>query len=240
MLKSIQNELGFGIVYTFNQNNCVYARYLVQGEQNVETLISIFNGNIHLDKVYLRFKNWVNGFNSVYNKSIILKPQRTPNQFSLDTAWFSGFMDAEGGLSASFTDAPRMAAKKRLKLKSYVDQQSELLLMNEITNSFKVSKVTVRSEKNKHYRVEMVSKTSLEKIQNYLKTHKLRSKKRYVFVIWNNLVNLFLSKQHLVQSNSFLEKRVKKLQYFNDYFKQNKTVYRSIEEDINKGIITLP
>ena len=240
LLNSIRTELGFGFVYTFNQSNRTYARYCVQDEKGVEMLISIFNGNIHLEKVQTRFENWLNQYNKVYNKSIALKPRRNPSQISLDNAWISGFFDAEGGLSASISTSENMLLGIRLRLKAYVDQQYELPVMQKIANCFNLNQVTVRDKKNQYYRADMSTKKTLISVQKYLNTYKLRSKKKYVFTIWNRLVDLFGSGQHLSQSRDFLERRVKKLQELNAYFKTTETVCRSLDEDISKGIINIP
>jgi hypothetical protein len=103
LLRKMRALLGFGFVSTFRQNNAIYARYTISGGENIQRLISIFNGNIQLNKVHCRFSEWVFVYNNIYCNSksgknpIIVKPCRKATDVCLTNAWLSGFFDAEGG-----------------------------------------------------------------------------------------------------------------------------------------------
>ncbi len=67
VLLLIQQKLHFGKVYTYKQKERIYARYYVSKPTDIQKLIALFNGNIQLEKVWRRFKTWVEFYNSLHS-----------------------------------------------------------------------------------------------------------------------------------------------------------------------------
>nr|ALO21112.1 putative double LAGLIDADG homing endonuclease [Carteria crucifera] len=233
LLKKIRTELGFGVVSTYVQGDATYARYTVQGVENIERLIAIFNGNIHLNKVYKRFAAWVAVFDKQNQKQTVLKPRKPATEINLESHWLSGFWDAEGGFSAYFSSAKRAAAGTRLNLKAYVDQKAELEVFEHICKLFEVPKLTFRNPLKQYYRVEISSKQSLPIVLSYFETHKLRGKKGECYAVWKRLANLYLKNLHLAELNNNFDsfsKRVDKVKELNALFKKDKSVLAQVRE----------
>lgn len=228
ILQKIRSELGFGRVSTFHQEGRIYARYSVIAKDDIFSLIHLFNGNIHLQKVHSRFIYWVNCFHSkpfysMYPK-ISLLPRRFPTDLSCENAWLSGFFDAEGGFHANITQANEQPKRYyRLRLNAYVDQKDEWDVLQQIASLFEVANVTIRNAKKKTYRVECNTKKSLQNILVYFEKYKLRSKKHLVYAMWKKVVNSYLN-QSFLQNVKQLERRVDRIQKQNNLFKQLKTV----------------
>lgn len=113
ILHRIRKILGFGSVRVQDGNKDFPTwKYAVTGGVNLKRIIQLFNGNLVLEKSYLRFAAFVAGFNRKYRDEISLVPVRqTP---SVNTAWLSGFTDAEGCFTVSITDRP--SARKQYQV----------------------------------------------------------------------------------------------------------------------------
>ena len=72
-------------------------------------MITIFNGNLCYDYKIQQFKNWVDAFNTRYNKNVKFKVPLVKPSFS--NAWLSGFIDAEG----CFTGRVKKSMTNKLK-----------------------------------------------------------------------------------------------------------------------------
>nr|YP_010448214.1 hypothetical protein NRL16_pgp075 [Symbiochloris sp. SG-2018]UTQ75695.1 hypothetical protein [Symbiochloris sp. SG-2018] len=106
-------------------------------------LISIFNGNIVLNKVHFRFHEWLKEYNLLYGfKNSLIIPgvrQKKRVRLILESAWFSGFTDAEGGFYASLTKnnklkflQPNSSDHYRLRMKFYITQKNELRFLKKV------------------------------------------------------------------------------------------------------------
>jgi hypothetical protein len=228
ILQKIRSGLGFGIVSTFSQQGRIYARYSVTNKKGTFLLMHLFNGNIHLQKVHDRFTRWVQFYNEAFvtseNEKIIIKPRRLPTEISLETAWISGFFDAEGGFYASITNENKVTNTRfRLRLKAYVDQKNELDVLQQLSFLFGVANVSTRSIEKKTYRVNCNTKRALEKTLFYFEKHNLRSKKHIVYAIWRKIVYSYFDKSY-IHNLPKLEKRIQRIQLQNKSFKEFKTV----------------
>jgi hypothetical protein len=227
LLQKIRTILGFGVVTPFQQNNRLYASYRVQGTEKIKKLIAIFNGNIHLQKVFNRFQNWVDKYNTYAtdsNNPIVVKPRRSPQEITLNSAWLSGFFDAEGGFFAGISNVSKGPGEKvylRLRLNAYVDQKFEHDIMNSIKDLFHVKSVTIRSLEKQLYRVEINKKESLEILLKYFEKYPLRGKKHITYAMWKKIANLYLKGMHKNKIHE-LRKQVEKTQEQNNQFKMEK------------------
>lgn len=105
VLYKIKKQLKFGTItgpYINKVNNSQYYLYRVSKIRDIKTLIDIFNGKLVLNKTKIRFKNFVNFYNSlsaVENSSdevCLIENLVLP---TLQDSWLSGFIDAEGTFS---------------------------------------------------------------------------------------------------------------------------------------------
>ena len=229
LVKKIRTELGFGIVKTFNQNQCVYASFAVYNKEALTYLIYLFNGNLHLWKTHKRFCDWVTRYNLLFSETITVQPRLDPSLISLKTGWLAGFFDAEGCCYAHVRSDPQYTNKARLDLKATFDQKGELDVVKQISTLFAVSNVTIRNFRKQYYRVEITSKNSLKLFIKYLDDHKLQGRKSQTYAVWRKLVNLFLNQLHLKQTFDSLKKRADKVRLLNQLFKKEKCVF-SIEQ----------
>lgn len=254
VLKKIRTTLGFGVVTTYQQNDRIYASYRVCGTDKIKKLIAIFNGNIHLEKVFNRFEVWVQKFNSYaadLEHPITLKPRRSPLEITLESEWLSGFFDAEGGFSAGISDvkkvktssntqsppSPLGEGKKRmynqgekkpllrLRITAYVDQKFEYEVMDRIRQLFDVKSVTVRNAEKQFYRIEVTKKKSLDILIKYFQQHPLCSKKHITYAMWKKVVNLYLKNAHR-EKIADLRPQVERIQQQNHEFKTEKSVFK--------------
>jgi hypothetical protein len=230
LLRRLRTQLGFGRVETFTQNNRLYARFKAENQKNVERIISIFNGNIQLRKVYIRFSKWINTYNKVYKKQVILKQRRKVSEIHLNSAWLSGFFDAEGGFSTSLSKNANLKLGYRLYFKAYIDQKNEFAILSKIANLFEVSNVSIRNKKKRYYRVDVNSKKTLQNILTYFEKYPLKSRKRLAYNRWRSLVNTWLVTGVPSLKLSKLKKRVMRIQELNSYFKKLKSVLFLLKE----------
>lgn len=220
ILFKIKKKLGFGKIKKYYQNGKYYYQYSVYKLKNIERLIYIFNGNLVLNKVFIRFSNWVKHYNILCNYSLIIKNivylKKLKVCFSLNSAWFAGFTEADGGFYASLTKNNNLKLNYRLRMKFYITQKHELYILeniiefihkeyleskyykkilnsnNEITN-IKTSKY-ITNLKSNIYRLEISTEKYILIILEYFKKYPLQGKKNIVFLRWKRI---FLNKSKL-------------------------------------------
>lgn len=206
----------------------MYGRYRVSNKKGILSLIHLFNGNIHLQKVYDRFAIWVQHYNASNDGSntnaIFVKSRRSPQEISFESAWLSGFFDAEGGFYAGMTQQnPSTHTRFRLRLKAYVDQKNEYDVLQQIQLLFSVASVSTRNAEKKLYRVDCNTKKSLKNILIYFEKHNLRSKKHLVYAMWRKVVYSYLENSYF-KNPAQLSRRIFRIQKQNRIFKDQKTV----------------
>nr|ALO21024.1 putative LAGLIDADG homing endonuclease [Lobochlamys segnis] len=213
ILKKLRTQIGFGRVYRRKYfspegKEINYSLYNIDDKRNIQRLISLFNGNLILPKRRDQFNRWIN-----YAKNENLLPKNFINKqsnihqqgpsISLEDAWLSGFIDAEGCFYAKFSPASELKNKLTLKQKLHITQKGvfgEEKILAQIGNLFSSkSKVCLAFSKrkqlrsdsgsqNKYYRIEISSLESHNKIVSYLNKFKLRTVKIRAFQKWSNIV----------------------------------------------------
>ena len=218
LMYKIKKKLGFGIVTTFVQNNETYHRYAVYDFQNITRLIHLFNGNLLLNKVNARFQLWLTEYNTLYTATL---SSHTPilhklcqSTLSLNSAWLSGFTDAEGGFYASLTKQTNLKLQYRLRMKFYITQKYELEILKNIVKlihqhsnqSNDTSFDSVRYISNfklDFYRLEVSTHAYLLRTIAYFEKYQLQGKKHIVFNRWKRI---YLNKDILKKQASSSEK----------------------------------
>lgn len=234
LLFKIKKQLGFGQVTTYKQNNKLYYRYSVSDIKNITRLIHLFNGNLILEKVQNRFSKWLTCYNNLYPNNYI-EPKLFSPILSLNSAWLSGFIDAEGCFYASLTEQNNLKLKYRLRLKFYITQKNEYELLKAIMKMFYfkyeeylISKPLLSKVKTKKKltlynldryisrysnidRLEISTNILMLVIIDYLTDYKLQGKKRISFLRWKRIyLNKDILKNVSIKSKKSL-KRFKKL-----------------------------
>ena len=141
VLYYIREHLGFGHItpqFYINKNNVRidYFRYSVSDQENIDRLIFLFNGNIILNKVYARFRAFLQARNTRDGGDQIQEmPQK--NQFTFgESAWISGFIDAEGCFYIRKQTEARYSLGFRIRCLFILDQKGERWLFEKIRDEF--------------------------------------------------------------------------------------------------------
>lgn len=232
LMFKIKKKLGFGFVTYFVQNKQTYYRYAVYDFKNLTRLMYLFNGNFHLNKVNIRFKIWLdtyNSINSIVNTKHVFVIYKQPNlKLNLDSAWLSGFVDAEGGFYASLTKQKNLKLKYRLRMKFYITQKYELQILLDILrliheNSLRVlvnqniQNTNLVFTENKYisnfkldfYRLEINTDIYILTIIAYFEKYQLQGKKHIVFSRWKRI---YINRTVLKEISSKSEKLLLRFQ----------------------------
>ncbi len=184
VLYQIKKTLGFGVVRLYNDG---YFRYSVSDRSNLLYLIKIFSGRLVLKKTKVRFITWVENFNLHYKTNISILKLSEP-VISLDSAWFSGFIDAEGCFSATQRSG-RLTFRMRFSLKQK-DEYSSLsqLLFCQKAKSEKGGNWGRLTKRGDLAIYELDSIIQLKFLISYLKKFPLKSKKYIAYCKWLKLL----------------------------------------------------
>jgi hypothetical protein len=198
ILYKIKRELGFGKVLIRTESHRNVGVYYVTSEENFFKLISIFNGNLSTKYKKDQFLNWLNTFNSQYNKNIqFIDRLIIP---CLNSGWLSGFTDAEG----CFTGRVKKCRTYKLRQGPHLTfsiSQKELYII-------KILKSIILKENDGFKNIKydkswngwifhLSSFIKLKIIRNYFSKYKLKTKKRLAFQKWCEIHDMVLNKNHL-------------------------------------------
>jgi hypothetical protein len=160
-------------------------------------------------------EDWVSTYNNLYYTNIKVKPLGDHKRISLKNRWLVGFWEADGGFYAAFTN--------RMRLKAYIDQKDEKLLLQHIASLFGGGSVYLRRETASVYRVDFQGSVQLKQIIKYCNC--FVGRKKDAFDTWVEIVAFFLNQGHRLPPNfSIIRDLVAKLKYLNQIFKVKKSV----------------
>ena len=139
ILHFIRTNLGFGKVSKYGN----YSRFIVADRTNIDRLISIFNGNLILNKTNTRFIYWLDARN---NYSIEKLDYLNKNELVNldDNAWLTGFIDAEGCFNVVRLHDTRYTLNYRVRLRFILDQKNEIFIFNKLQIFLKSGVITKR------------------------------------------------------------------------------------------------
>ncbi len=236
VLYKIKKSFGYGTVIEISDQGQRIYRYRVAKIEHITHLIHLFYCNCILKKTTNRFIEWVKSYNELcyQRKGKLHLKHYSPfdlqrqvqlsgascrlSKLNLETAWLSGFTDAEGGFYAALlwktrTSKSRFAEKYlRLSLKFYLKQKGERDVLEKIVTIIKQplpckyrvpkaftsqeadtrEKIGVSKVKGKVdiYCLEITSKIDRQKLLEYFDSYVLLSRtKRLVYVRWKRLCN---------------------------------------------------
>lgn len=203
VLYLIKKKLQFGHVTKIKATEDVgeHYRYKVYKLHQILQLIYLFQDNLILSKVCIRFDKWIEGYNILCDRrdalqrsnslslpKVQIHPSATPTSpnlhlFTLTTGWFAGFIDAEGNFYASLTPNTRSYLNLRLRLKFSVKQKGEkkvlekiITLIREACGDISGPKVYDVKGKPGTYSCELTKLTHLRAIVTYFDTFPLLSR----------------------------------------------------------------
>lgn len=187
ILNHIKDILQIGYVKNFGK----FSRYIVRENNSILLLISIFNGNIFLDKRKIQFKKWLAIFN-INELENNIKP-------TLKDAWISGLIDAEGCFNSSLFKRKAIKLGYQIKLRFMIDQKdclNDMLYLKDVLNLFLTYRKSNNDITNMH-RIESNSFIKIPLIIDYLDKYNLKTKKIESFNKWKEIYNMVLNKDHL-------------------------------------------
>lgn len=208
ILYAIRTNLGFGKVSTYK----MYSRYIVADKTNIDKLISIFNGNLVLNKTNTRFISWLHTRN-MYSKEKIEYLQK--NSFScFNNAWLSGFIDAEGCFNAtkiidekySLGLLSSAARGFRVRLRFILDQKNEKEIFYKIQDFLQSGVISNRTKVELMFRFTSTSISSHEILIKYLERYSLRTLKKVSFLRFCCLLRYIKNRKTLPWQGKVLQK----------------------------------
>lgn len=149
-------------------------RFIVRDTDCLLKLVSLFNGNLHLDHRIYQLANWINVLQS---KSITINFNSNRINFSLNDGWLSGFTDAEGCFNVLIIERKANKVGYRTKLRFILDQNDKLVL-NYISQLLKTGYVYNRKIPNTAYRYILETQSKISIILNYFKNYPLKTIKK--------------------------------------------------------------
>lgn len=157
-------------------------------------MINIFNGNILTEHKNIQFANWIQAYNKVYNENIVYKKNIT--DINLNNSWLAGFTDSEGCFTVSTIKSSKFNSIQ-VTVRYILSQKGESELLNKIALLLNGKVHYVKSYDGYNM---VVNLTKLNNILNYLKLHKLKTKKLISYNNWLKVYVLVKNKQHLTPS----------------------------------------
>lgn len=203
----IKKELGFGSVTLQDKINKTH-HFRVRKKESILRLINIFNGNILTEHKNIQFANWIQAYNKIYNENIVYKKNIT--DINLNNSWLVGFTDSEGCFTVSTIKSSKYNSTQ-VTVRYILSQKGELELLNKIALLLNGKVHYVKSYDGYNM---VVNLTKLNNILNYLKIHKLKTKKLISYNNWLKVYVLVKNKQHLTLSGlekiNILKKKINK------------------------------
>jgi hypothetical protein len=200
VLYYIKKELGFGQILIRKEPNRNVGVFYVTGKENFLRLVSIFNGNLVTNYKKEQFKKWLIQYNLQYNDNINYK--NTFINLSLNKAWLSGFIDAEGCFTArikscKLKEIPELSFSITQKDKEVLEIIKNLFIINQELN-IKYKYVTF-DKSWEGWRLNISSIKHLKNIILYLTKFNLKTIKHIAFLRWYKIYSLINFKDHLTK-----------------------------------------
>ena len=185
VLYKIKSKLGYGtITGPYSQKNpsgtiSTYYRYRVGDFEGTRNLVEIFNGELVLDKTRERFAKYLEVQNRrackpTFNAPVIALIDSAMEP-SLSHGWLSGFIDAEGCFSHSFSRNVSSDEIASVKLRFTLPQKGEKRVFDYLQSILGGSLGLEGSEG--YYRLEVSGQNDLKRIIDYLGQNGLYSVK---------------------------------------------------------------
>lgn len=190
ILNHIHETLGIGRVKTYGP----FSRYRVDDKKSILLLISLFNGNLILNKRKVQVKKWLDVVNIKEKNNNVLP--------ILTNSWLSGFIDAEGCFNITLFKRKSMVLGYQVKLRFMIDQKDSLNTMMFIKDQLNLFLTKRKLKKDIVTCIDRIESNSFVKVPlivNYLNKFRLKTKKQKSFDKWVMSYELVQKKAHLTQ-----------------------------------------
>lgn len=192
ILELIKEKLGFGRVIIQGENRY---RFIVERLELIKLIILIFNGNMVFPTRIKRFKTFLEAYNKKTGENIEFKKNKQSP--SVNNAWFSGLVDAEGSFSSTIKESGGFTI-----IFSVAKKGSEnITVLSKLIIMFATG--IIRQHYNKDvwdYRIEGVKKCKMMINSEYFSKFELKTKKGISLRIWKEVHAALERKEHLNES----------------------------------------
>jgi hypothetical protein len=192
-LQRIRSTLGFGRVQKHGNAH----RFAASSKADIDRLITLFNGNLLLDKTNTRFRQWVDVRNELTpNKKNHIRVKNQLKLFNyLDTGWLSGFISAEGCFNVGIVKPSNSSSGLRVRCRVILSQKDEKKVLESIRNSINSGFVSFRREDSSQFLYTLQHTDYINLLLDYLKRHPLRTKKHIDAVRMRRIINYIKSRK---------------------------------------------
>lgn len=206
VLDHIQNIFGFGSVRHIPNGD--YYRYIVEDNKNIFILAIVFNSNLVIPYRITQLQKWIVALNdSINNPTSYLQLRykvtqtiqfiHNPRVFTLNDAWLSGFVDAEGNFTVEVTKRPKNVLGYQCNMRFILDQNNSQETLQYIVSLFGTGNVYHRKDTIAVYRITLRSIKSIKIVYHYFTHFHLKTMKRFSFQKWSVIYNILLRKEHV-------------------------------------------
>jgi hypothetical protein len=206
ILHEIKEYLGFGSV---SNDSDGYNTYTVSAKGDILSLINFFNGMLVLKKTnHSLNQNWIANYNIWFATTPIIYKGAAAFP-GLETAWLSGFTDADGSFGFKFAKDRTRVHGGRVRIYWYVDQTFELEVLNVMkqTMGFGHVEEKIKGKKafsnEKSYRYIVRGLKDCIVLKNYFDKYPTLTTKQMVrYIHWKKVLGWCLDRtwsEHLVE-----------------------------------------
>ncbi len=194
-LDLMEDNLAFGVVtHQVNGEGKIMWRYDVFRDDQIPIILALFNGNIILEHRYDAFRKWLNEYNLQFCPPQNPVPYLKQQKFTLQNAWLSGFLQADGGFNISLRTDSKSKLGYYLQFRCYITQKYERQVLQDIADAVRLEdqankqekKLLVNakkvSKKEETWRIDFTSKEDVETISKYLTKFPMKTEKQLVFL----------------------------------------------------------
>lgn len=199
LLIYIKDKFEFGSLICQSKLAKTY-RYSVQDNKNIRLICLLFNGNIVLPTRNAKFITFLAKYNeSAVKKNLcIIIPNYKILLPSLNSLWFTGFVDAEGCFNA------RLQTNNSFTLRFDLTQKwsANKIILDHILDLFRIRYNIVIGKVVTHtspecWSIRIQGLENCKHLIDYFDNYSLKTKKRESFIKWKSLYNHFILKDHL-------------------------------------------
>jgi len=174
----------------------------VSNRRGLEKLITLLNGKFRTPKIDQLYKA-IEHMNKKYNTNLIKLPlDSSPIQ---SNAWWSGFIDADGGFYIRYNKNSRLCSFRLEQRMIYpVTQVSYFQILNKVCIFLKVSLHTrTRVQvKRTYFQIRVENQASLKILITYLDKYPLLTHKYLNYQDWKSAFSIILNKTHFTEKGS--------------------------------------
>ena len=195
LLNYIKDNLGFGNIINQSKKDKTY-RWIINKYIYLKLLIHLFNGNIVLPLRYIKLSLFINKLNEklLKNNELTIKIIDSCKLPSLDNAWLSGFIDAEGCFSkSSKLNSVIFCIAQKYEVNKYILEHILNLFQNLLL--IYIGKVQKHSKENV-FELRISNKFMCYSIKLYFNKYPLKSIKVLLYNTWIESISKLINKNN--------------------------------------------